>query len=90
MNPYSLALRLLTAPEARTPPGELLTWQVASSYLSEHNRHKGMGWWHLSGAALAIWLSRNWTSEEILSAVALSLEQRTEDAVGPASAPAPD
>ena len=90
MNPYSLALRLLAAPEARTPPGELLTWWVASSYLLEHKRYKGMGWWHLSGAALAIWLSPNWTSEEILTAAFLSLEQHAEDAVGPASAPAPD
>lgn len=73
MNPYSLAIGLLAAPEARTPPGQLVAWWVASGYLREHQRHKGMGWWHLSGAALAIWVSRNWTSEEILSAAFLSL-----------------
>lgn len=90
MNPYSLAIRLLAAPEARTPPGELLTWWVASSYLLEHKRYKGMGWWHLSGAALAIWLSRNWTSEEILSAALQSLEHGPDGVAGPASARAPD
>lgn len=74
MNPYSLAIALLAAPEARTPPGQLITWWLASGHLREHQRHKGMGWWHLSGAALAIWVSRNWTSEEILSAAFLSLE----------------
>ena len=43
-----------------------------ATHLLNHQRHKGMSWWHLSGAALAIWLSRNWTDEEILSAAALS------------------
>lgn len=89
-NPYSLALRLMAAPEARTPPGELLTWWVASGYLLEHQRYRGMGWWHLSGAALSIWLSRNWTSEEILSAAALSFEHGADGAAGTASARAPD
>lgn len=90
MNPYSLAIRLLAAPEARTPPGQQITWWVASGYLLEHQRYKGMGWWHLSGAALAIWLSRNWSSEEILSAAFLSLEHRSDRVAGAASAPAPD
>ena len=90
MNPYALTIKLLAAPEARTPPGQLVTWWVASGYLLEHQRYKGMGWWHLSGAALAIWLSRNWTSEEILTAAFLSLEHRSDHVSGAASAPAPD
>lgn len=52
------------------PPGQLVTWWVAREYLVSHKQYQGMGWWHLSGAALAIWLSRNWTSDEILSAAA--------------------
>jgi hypothetical protein len=69
-NPYSFVASVFLAREQRTPPGQLVTWWVARDYLSRHQRYKGMGWWHLSGAALAIWLSRNWTSDEILSAAA--------------------
>jgi hypothetical protein len=69
-NPYSYVASVFLAQEQRTPPGQLVTWWVARDYLLRHQRYKGMGWWHLSGAALAIWLSRNWTSDEILSAAA--------------------
>lgn len=69
-NPYSYAIGAFFAQGRRTPPSQLLTWWVARDYLRSHKRYEGMGWWHLSGAALAIWLSRNWTSDEILSAAA--------------------
>lgn len=69
-NPYSYTASVLFAPVKRTPPDQLVTWWVARDYLVSHKRYKGMIWWHLSGAALAIWLSRNWTSDEILSAAA--------------------
>lgn len=69
-NPYSYAARVLFADEQRTLPGQLVTWWVARDYLVRHQRFKGTGWWHLSGATLAIWLSRNWTSDEVLSAAA--------------------
>lgn len=68
MNPYSSAISLLAEIDVRPPPDQLILWWVASDYLMEYCRHKGMGWCHLSGAALTIWLSRNWTSEEVLSA----------------------
>jgi hypothetical protein len=69
-NPYSYVGRLFFAQGPRTSPGPLVTWWVARDYLVRHKRYEGMGWWHLSGASLAIWLSRNWTSDEILSAAA--------------------
>jgi hypothetical protein len=69
-DPYSYFVSVLFAQPKHTPPGQLVTWLVARDYLLTHQRHQGMGWWHLSGAALAIWLSRNWTSEEILSRAA--------------------
>lgn len=69
-NPYSYVASVCFAHEQHTPPGQLVTWWVARDYLVRHKRYQGMGWWHLSGASLAIWLSRNWTSEEILSAAA--------------------
>jgi hypothetical protein len=47
--------------------GVLLAWRVASDYSLSHMKHKGMGWWHFSGAALTIWLTRNWTADQLLS-----------------------
>lgn len=67
-NPYLYAARLVFTPGAATPPGELIAWRVAARHLMTHRRYQGMAWWHLSGTALTIWLSRNWTEEEILSA----------------------
>jgi hypothetical protein len=69
-NPYSFMASLFFANAQRTPPSQLVTWWVARDYLARHKRFEEMGWWHFSGAALAIWLSRNWTSNEILSAAA--------------------
>lgn len=65
-NPYTYLVSIFSA--RRTPPSRLVTWWVARDYIASHKRYEAVGWWHLSGAALAIWLSRNWTSEEILSA----------------------
>jgi len=50
--------------------GVLLAWQVASNYNLSHLKYKGMAWWHFSGAALTIWLTRNWTTEQLLSKAA--------------------
>ncbi len=72
MSPYSVAFTLLGRDYTSASPDQRIAWRVASSYLITHQRNKGMSWWHLSGAALTIWLTRNWTSEEILSAAAQS------------------
>ena len=69
-NPYSYVASMFFAQGQHTTPSQLVTWWVARDYLVRHKRYKGKGWWHLSGAALAIWMSRNWTSDEILTAAA--------------------
>jgi hypothetical protein len=69
-DPYSYVGSLLFSQLEHTSSSHRVCWWVARDYLATHRRHKGMGWWHLSGAALTIWLSRNWTSEEILSRAA--------------------
>ncbi len=76
LNPYSYVFRLIANQSEPNHPGNLVAWWVASDYLSEHQRFKGMGWWHLSGAALTIWLSQNWSSEEMLSEAVASLQHR--------------
>jgi hypothetical protein len=47
------------------PRGGALAEMVATS----HNRKNfpGLGWWHFSGAALSIWLTRNWTTDELIA-----------------------
>jgi len=65
LNPYTyLAEAAASGPHKA---GVLVAWQVASEYVQENRRYKGMHWWHLSGAALTIWLTRNWSVEQILS-----------------------
>ncbi|WP_141832678.1 hypothetical protein [Herbaspirillum sp. SJZ107] len=72
MNPYSYIVRIFSDSACLASPEERLAWSFASTYLREHRRQAGMSAWHLSGAALTIWLTRNWTTEEILSAAAAS------------------
>jgi hypothetical protein len=43
---------------------------VAAHYNSDHVKHHGMLWWHLSELSLMIWLSRRWTADEIITAAA--------------------
>jgi len=70
LTPYSYLFDI--AANAEQDPGKLAAWQVASDHLLTHRRNPGMVWWHLSGAALTIWISRNWTTEQILSNAAKS------------------
>lgn len=72
LNPYSYIVRIFSDSACLARPEERLAWSFASTYLRAHRRHAGMSAWHLSGAALTIWLTRNWTTEEILSAAAAS------------------
>lgn len=64
---YLLAWGTATPPD----PGELVAWRVASDHLLAHRRSTGMFWWHLSGAALTIWITRNWSTEQIMSQASL-------------------
>jgi hypothetical protein len=66
-SPYSITLGLLSGKSTRDDAGLVVAWWVARDYLFAHRRHQGMSWWHLSGAALTIWLSRNWSTEELLT-----------------------
>ena len=44
-----------------------IAWIIARSYNAEHLSDRGMLYWHLSGAALTIWLTRNWTPVELIA-----------------------
>jgi hypothetical protein len=68
MSPYSFLVSLYASSHLSAdmfPPGS----RLASMIAREHNtRHLAdHGWWHFSGAALTIWLTRNWTTDELVA-----------------------
>lgn len=54
--------------------GSHAIWLIVRNYNSSHLKHRqGMMWWHLSGAALTIWITRNWTTDEVVAAAAANI-----------------
>lgn len=49
------------------PPGAHIAWYVARNYNFKNLKNRRVFWWHLSGAALTIWLTRNWTTEQLIA-----------------------
>jgi hypothetical protein len=70
VSPYSYVQALVHGDHLG--PSARIAWMIARSYNSEHLTDQGA--WHLSGAALTIWLTRNWTSDELV-AKAVELEK---------------
>lgn len=70
LTPYSYLFDI--AFNAEHDPGKVAAWQVARDHLLTHRTKSGMFWWHLSGAALTVWITRNWTTEQILTNAANS------------------
>ena len=68
LSPYTYLLQ-----GARPTPSGRLAWTIARSYNLNHLGDQRMGMWRLSGAALTIWLTRNWTLSELI-AKAVELE----------------
>ena len=63
LNPWGVATRLLLS-DLSANPGERTARQIAR----RHNIANPVGnstWWHISGAALTIWITRNWSAEQI-------------------------
>jgi hypothetical protein len=58
-----------------------IAWIIARSHNVQHLTDRR--YWHLSGAALTVWLTRNWTSDELI-AKAVELER---PAASPAARP---
>lgn len=53
------------------PPVTLFAWRISSAYLHQNHRYAGnVLEQQLSGGALTVWLTRNWSLAEILSRVA--------------------
>jgi hypothetical protein len=78
LNPWTYAATLLTEDPSNLRPdnGSDAVWLIARGYNSKHLKNRRMSHWHLSGAALSIWLSRNWTTDEIVTAAAAIARSR--------------
>ena len=47
-------------------PNSQVAWLVARNYVANHRKARGNLSWHLSGAALTVWLTRHWSNEQLL------------------------
>jgi hypothetical protein len=57
--------------DVKTPDvGASAVWVVVRTYNYTHLRKRRMSWWHLSGAALTIWVTRHWTPDQIVASAA--------------------
>lgn len=66
LNPYGFVVALVARDRVR--PGEELAYWVARDHLRARPREGGMIAWHLSSAALTVWLTRHWSAQELASA----------------------
>jgi hypothetical protein len=48
--------------------GVAASWLVAQHYNAQHLKDRRSIAWHLSGAALTIWITRHWSDDEVLCA----------------------
>jgi len=79
-DPYWFTFKFLKQQSPST--SDRIIWQVARQHLYYHRVSKSMSAWHLSGAALCIWMSRNWTSEQILSeASQIKINRHTDERI---------
>jgi hypothetical protein len=71
LNPWTYAASLVTdGTDFSSDDGSAAAWVIARNYNSSHLKDRRMTFWHLSGAALTIWVSRHWTAEQIVTAAA--------------------
>jgi hypothetical protein len=49
---------------------------IVVNYNSNHLRNHRMIWWHLAEMSLTIWVTRHWTTDEIVTAAAALARSR--------------
>jgi hypothetical protein len=71
LNPWTFVTTLRSKNVMTSDGGSHAIWMIVRDYNSGHLKHRrGMMWWHLSGAALTIWITRTWTTDEVVAAAA--------------------
>jgi hypothetical protein len=78
LNPwiYAASLMAVNPNNLRLDNGAQAVWLIASNYNERNLKVRKMSYWHLSGAALMIWVSRNWTNDQIVTAAASIVRSR--------------
>lgn len=69
ISPWEYALLFFKKKPLNNYPGMNSAWFVVRDFNLNRIENKRIGFWHLSGASMTIWLTRNWTTNEILSKV---------------------
>ena len=64
---YFASLFMTNSKESAEDSGADAAWLVARNYNASHLKNSQSLWWDLSGAALTIWVTRNWTPDQVLS-----------------------
>ena len=64
LNPWAFAAKFNSEILADHYAGERASWFIARNHNMTHLGNRA--WWHASGAALTIWLTRHWTAEQLL------------------------
>lgn len=64
MNPWAFAAKFNSEILSEHYAGERASWFIARNHNMTHLGNRA--WWHVSGAALTIWLTRHWTAEQLL------------------------
>lgn len=78
ISPWDYVMIIASADPQAVTGGIEAASLVARSYNLSHLKRQQTMWWHLSGAALTIWLTRNWTSDDVLrAAVAIAAQEAT-------------
>jgi hypothetical protein len=67
VSPYSYVQALVFEDQKILGPSARIAWIIASSYNIGHLADHHAWAWHLSGAALTVWLTRNWTPNELVA-----------------------
>lgn len=62
LNPWSYGCALASG----NKPKAQVAWLVARNYVAKHRKTQSNLSWHLSGAALTVWLTRHWSNEQLL------------------------
>jgi hypothetical protein len=70
ISPWSYEVGLLSGNEMQSTEVSA-AWIVARHYNAAQIKAGRPLWWHLSGAALTIWLTRNWPTDKILCEASL-------------------
>jgi len=67
LNPYDYAAFILGLKSMEPASGARLAWFVARNYNYKNLKDRRNLYWHLSGASLTIWLTRNWSADQLLA-----------------------